>query len=68
MSRQSLDEIADDLLTRGVTRAIPEAPEASLLLGRSVLEGVGMSDADLDTLVESFRREDYALIRGLQGT
>ncbi len=68
IARAKTIEIADDLLTRGVHRAVPEAIEASIRLGRAVLEDVGMSDSDLETVTDQFRREDYALIRGLVGT
>ena len=51
------------LLARGVHRAVPEAAEGSVQLGKAVLEGIGVSDSDIVTLLEDFRRDDYAVIR-----
>jgi len=36
-----------------------------MALGRSA---VGASDSDIETLLTDFRRDDYALIRGVRGT
>ncbi len=51
------------LLSRGVRRAVPEAAESSVQLGKAVLQGIGVADSDLVTILEDFRRDDYALIR-----
>jgi len=51
------------LLARGVRRAVPEAAESSVQLGKAVLQGIGVADSDLVTILEDFRRDDYALIR-----
>jgi glutathione-regulated potassium-efflux system protein KefB len=56
------------LLAKGVRRAVPEAAESSVQLGKAVLQGIGVADSDLVTILEDFRRDDYALIRPLQGT
>ncbi len=53
----------DALLAKGVKRAVPEAAESSVQLGKAVLQNVGVSDTDLAVLLEDFRRDDYALIR-----
>jgi hypothetical protein len=37
-------------------------------LGKAVLQGIGVADSDLVTILEDFRRDDYALIRPLKGT
>ena len=51
------------LLVKGVKRAVPEAAESSVQLGKAVLQGIGVADSDLVTILEDFRRDDYALIR-----
>jgi CPA2 family monovalent cation:H+ antiporter-2 len=51
------------LLAKGVKRAVPEAAEVSVQLGKAVLQNVGVSDTDLEVLLEDFRRDDYAIIR-----
>ncbi len=56
------------LLAKGVRRAVPEAAESSVQLGKAVLQGIGVADSDLVTILEDFRRDDYALIRPLKGT
>jgi len=56
------------LLSSGVSHAVPETAEGSIQLGTAVLQGIGASDSDIETLLADFRRDDYALIRGVQGT
>ena len=56
------------LLAKGVRRAVPESAESSVQLGKAVLQGIGVSDSDLVTILEDFRRDDYAMIRLRQET
>ncbi len=54
----------DALLASGVSHVVPEAAEGGINLGAAVLQGIGVSDSDLEALVEDFRRDDYAIVRG----
>ncbi len=54
------------LMESGVTRVVPQAPEAAIQLGAAVLQGVGVADSELETLIESVRRNDYALLRSAE--
>jgi CPA2 family monovalent cation:H+ antiporter-2 len=49
-----------ELKRAGATTIIPEILEGSLSLGRTVLKTVGVPDDEADTIVEEFRRADYA--------
>ena len=53
----------DELLAQGVTRAIPDAAEASLVLGGAVLEGLGLASDDVEQLLQACRHDGYAIIR-----
>lgn len=55
--------VRDRLLAHGVSHAIPEAAEGSLQLGKAVLQGVGKPDADVQTLLDDLRRQDYEMLR-----
>jgi glutathione-regulated potassium-efflux system protein KefB len=51
------------LVNAGATLALPEALEASMRLGAAALEALGITSDDVDELLRSARKEDYALIR-----
>ena len=51
------------LVEAGATLALPEALEASLRLGAAALEVLGLTSDDVEDLLRSARKEDYALIR-----
>jgi glutathione-regulated potassium-efflux system ancillary protein KefC len=51
------------LVNAGATLALPEALEASMRLGAAALEALGITSDDVEDLLRSARKEDYALIR-----
>ncbi len=53
----------DVLLRAGVSRAFPEALEASLRLAAESLEVLGISTDETDGLLRGLRRSDYELVR-----
>ncbi len=53
----------DALMRAGVTKAFPEALEASLRLAAESLEALGLSTDETDGLLRGVRRSDYALVR-----
>jgi len=58
------DLASSGLLVRaGATLALPEALEASMRLGAAALEALGITSDDVEDLLRSARREDYALVR-----
>jgi len=58
------DLASSGLLVRaGATLALPEALEASMRLGAAALEALGIASDDVEGLLRSARKEDYALIR-----
>jgi glutathione-regulated potassium-efflux system ancillary protein KefC len=63
------DLMSGGLLVRaGATLALPETLEASMRLGAAALEALGLTSDDVEQLLRSARREDYALIRtAIQG-
>jgi glutathione-regulated potassium-efflux system ancillary protein KefC len=56
------------LVDAGATLALPEALEASLRLGAAALEALGITSDDVEELLRSARKEDYALIRSTIST
>jgi len=56
------------LVEAGATLALPEALEASLRLGAAALEALGITSDDVEDLLRSARKEDYALIRATINT
>jgi glutathione-regulated potassium-efflux system ancillary protein KefC len=56
------------LVRAGATLALPEALEASLRLGAAALEALGIAGDDVEDLLRSARKEDYALIRSTINT
>lgn len=52
-----------DMLSLGANEVVPEAVEASLQLAGRVLEGVGVPDEAVDTLIERTRRRELDLIK-----
>jgi glutathione-regulated potassium-efflux system protein KefB len=58
------DLLSSGLLVRaGATLALPETLEASMRLGAAALEALGITSEDVEELLRSARREDYALVR-----
>jgi len=58
------DLVSSGLLVRaGATLALPETLEASMRLGAAALEALGITSEDVEELLRSARREDYALVR-----
>jgi glutathione-regulated potassium-efflux system protein KefB len=51
------------LVSAGATLALPEALEASMRLGAAALEALGIAGDDVEELLRSARKEDYAMIR-----
>ena len=56
-------EDQDRVLALGIRSATLEIAEGGLNLGREVLLENGVSEETADELVESLRRENYALLR-----
>jgi glutathione-regulated potassium-efflux system protein KefB len=58
------DLVTSGLLVKaGATLALPEALEASMRLGAAALEALGIASDDVEDLLRSARKKDYALIR-----
>jgi voltage-gated potassium channel Kch len=55
----------DAMRARGVADAVCNLVEGNLQLGGSVLGTAGVVQEDVDRLIEDFRRDDYALLRGV---
>ncbi len=55
----------DAMRARGVAEAVCNLVEGNLQLGGSMLSTAGVVQEDIDLLIEDFRRDDYALLRGL---
>ncbi len=53
----------NDLLTCGVSEAVPDVTEGSLQLGSKLLLDLGTVQEDLDALLADLRREGYAVLR-----
>jgi glutathione-regulated potassium-efflux system ancillary protein KefC len=61
---RSRDLASSGVLVRaGATLALPELLEASMRLGAAALEVLGITSDDVEVLLRSARREDYALVR-----
>jgi glutathione-regulated potassium-efflux system ancillary protein KefC len=61
---RSRDLASSGVLVRsGATLALPELLEASMRLGAAALEVLGITSDDVEELLRSARRQDYALIR-----
>ena len=56
-------EDQDELVARGIRHASIGDVESTLLRGSSLLRDIGVPEDDVRELVESFRDENYALIR-----
>lgn len=55
----------DAMRARGVAEAVCNIVEGNLQLGGSVLGTAGVDQVDIGLLIEDFRRDDYALLRGI---
>jgi glutathione-regulated potassium-efflux system ancillary protein KefC len=53
----------NELALLGVTKIVPDVVEASLQLGEAVLFSLGVPEADVQTVVDAMRKNDYAAIR-----
>ncbi|MDJ0946455.1 MAG: hypothetical protein QNJ30_23630 [Kiloniellales bacterium] len=62
------DQDRSALRSSGVGHAVPEGAEGIIQLSTAVLQGVGASDSDIETLVADFRRDDDALMQTVQAT
>ncbi len=59
-------EAGQALLAKGVSRFVPEVAESGIRLGVEVLRSCGVSDSDLDVLLEDLRRDEYAILQGTE--
>ena len=50
----------------GASAVVPEALEGSLQLGATVLRLTGVSDQEVDAILDRFRQDDYAGLTALQ--
>ncbi len=48
----------------GATRVIPETLEASMMLARHMLDGLGVDEAEINRLIEAARKDHYHALRG----
>lgn len=55
------------LETDGATAIVPETAEASLQLGAIVLNSLGVSSDASDTIVQSYRENDYEFLKDIVG-
>lgn len=55
----------DAMRAKGVAEAVCVVLEGNLQLGGSVLGTAGVVQEDIDRLIDDFRRDDYALLRGV---
>ena len=55
----------DELVTKGIKHALTGYIESTLVTGSKLLEGVGVSEADIGELVKDFQKDNYALIRAV---
>lgn len=55
----------DAMRDKGVAEAVCNIIEGNLILGGSLLSAAGVLQEDIDQLIEDFRRDDYALLRGI---
>lgn len=51
---------AKELQKEGVTEVLPETIESSFMLGADVLQHLGVSDRNIDNLLNEFRADNYA--------
>lgn len=51
---------AKELQKEGVTEVLPETIESSFMLGAGVLQHLGVSDRNIDNLLNEFRADNYA--------
>jgi CPA2 family monovalent cation:H+ antiporter-2 len=52
-----------ELALLGVTKIVPDVVEASPQLGEAVLFSIGVPGAEVQTVIETMRKNDYAAIR-----
>ncbi len=55
----------DELVAKGIKHALTGYIESTLATGIKLLEGVGVSEADIGELVKDFQKDNYALIRAV---
>ena len=55
----------DALVAKGIQFARPVYIESTLLFGREVVDSLGVPEEEINDMVESFRRDNYSLVRAL---
>ncbi len=55
----------DALTAKGIRFARPVYIESTLLFGREVVDSLGVPEAEINDAINSFRRDQYALVRTL---
>ena len=53
------------VVAKGIKHALTGYIESTLVTGSKLLEGVGVSEADIGELVKDFQKDNYALIRNV---
>ena len=51
------------LVAKGIQFARPVYIESTLLFGREVVDSLGVPEDEVNDVIESFRRDNYALVR-----
>ena len=52
-----------ELISMGVKSATPEIIESSFIVGSKVMEGLGLSKAKINALMEYLRSDEYANVK-----
>jgi CPA2 family monovalent cation:H+ antiporter-2 len=57
----------DELRRMGARQVVALMPEATLRFSRSVLTSLGVAPDDVESIINSFAADDYAVMRGVDG-
>jgi voltage-gated potassium channel Kch len=57
----------DELQRMGASQVVALMPEATLRFSRSVLSSLGVSPDEVESIINSFTADDYAVMRGVGG-
>lgn len=57
----------DELRRMGARQVVALMPEATLRFSRSVLSNLGVAPAEIESIINSFAADDYAVMRGVGG-
>jgi glutathione-regulated potassium-efflux system ancillary protein KefC len=57
----------DELRRMGASQVVALMPEATLRFSRSVLRSLGVSPDEVESIINSFTADDYAVMRGIGG-